>query len=60
MDAPIPRSGCRNAIRSCGLDMKRGATWFPRLLVIANPAPIEGRSTRSRMNLAGSFKIVIT
>ena len=34
-NAPIPRSGCRNAMRSCGLDMKRDETWFPRSLVIA-------------------------
>jgi len=33
-NAPIPRSGCRNAMRSGGSDMGRGETWFPRLLVI--------------------------
>ena len=41
INAPIPRSGCRNAMRSCGLDMKGGGTCFPRLLVIATRVPLE-------------------
>jgi hypothetical protein len=33
-NAPIPRSGWRNAMRNGGWDMKHGETWFPRSLVI--------------------------